>query len=67
MNGHNLIQTKCGKYPGIRRGIMAVPHNIIMDLTNVMEMPTKSLLFIKKLWYKVTYVSTCDLKLHQFF
>ena len=30
-----VIQTKCGEYPGILRGILSVPHNIIMNLNNV--------------------------------
>lgn len=28
--------TTCGKYPGILRDIMSLPHNIIMDMNNVM-------------------------------
>ena len=30
------IQTKCGKYHGIFCGLLLVPHNIVMDLNNVM-------------------------------
>ena len=30
------MQTECGEYPGILRGIMSVPQNDVMDLNNVM-------------------------------
>ena len=32
---YSHIQTVCGKYRGIFYGIMSVPHNIVMDLNNV--------------------------------
>jgi hypothetical protein len=39
---HNIfhIQTACGKYPGIFHGILSLPHNIVMDLINVMTYET---------------------------
>ena len=44
---HNIphIQTKCEEYPRILSGIVSVPHNIIMDLNNVMKRGTKKLPF----------------------
>lgn len=30
------IQSECGEYPSILCGILPVPHNIVMDLDNVM-------------------------------
>ena len=30
------IQTVCGEYLGILRGILSAPQNIVMDLNNVM-------------------------------
>ena len=35
-NSH--IQTECGIYMGLFCGILTVPHNIIMDLNNVLEL-----------------------------
>jgi hypothetical protein len=31
-----MINAHCGKYPRIYNGIMSVPHNIVMDMNNVM-------------------------------
>ena len=36
-NIHN-IQSECGKYQAIVRGILSVPHNIVLDLNNVMKL-----------------------------
>ena len=33
----NHQKTECGEYPGILRGILLIPHNIVMDLNNVMN------------------------------
>ena len=30
------IQTECEEYPGVLRGLLPVPHNIVIDLNNVM-------------------------------
>ena len=35
------IQFECGKYQGIFCGIMLVPHNIVMDMRNVMVVSNK--------------------------
>ena len=31
------IQSECGEYPRVLRGILSLPHNIVMDLNNVMD------------------------------
>ena len=31
------IQSECGEYPGILRETLSVPHDIVMDLYNVMR------------------------------
>ena len=31
------IQCECGEYPGILRGILSVPQNIVMNMNNVMN------------------------------
>ena len=30
------IQSECGEYPGIFCGILSVPHNIAVDMNNIM-------------------------------
>ena len=33
---YSYIMTECGKYQGMSYGIFSVPHNIVMNLNNVM-------------------------------
>ena len=35
------VQFECGEYPGISCGILSIPHNIVMDLNNVMHIYVK--------------------------
>lgn len=35
---HKIIRAECSEYPGILRGVPSVPHNSVMDLTNVMNL-----------------------------
>ena len=36
------IQSECGDYLGLLRGILSVPHNHIMDMENVMNFQSSS-------------------------
>jgi hypothetical protein len=33
---HNIIQYECGKYPRIFHGILSIPHNVVMNMNNIM-------------------------------
>ena len=46
-SGHS--QFECGEYPGILRGILSVPQNIVMALNNVMRFVSVQLIWVTRI------------------